>query len=145
MCSCENPEARQLQIDCMGEVHLEHILNKMDRKYGVQAKLVIPYIPYRETIKGSAEIESKYKNKVAVMVSMDMLKFKLIHYMMVKNLPFVDKIFGGAGPRQYIPAVEKGAKETLDKGLIAGYPMIGVQVTLLDGSYHSVDSSRVSI
>ena len=59
----KNAEARQLQIDCMGEVHLEHILNKMDRKYGVQAKLVTPYIPYRETIKGSAETESKYKKQ----------------------------------------------------------------------------------
>ena len=61
-----------------------------------------------------------------------------------QEFAFVDKIFGGAVPKQYIPAVEKGAKETLDKGLIAGYPMIGVQVTLLDGSYHTVDSSELA-
>lgn len=82
----KNAEARQLQVDCMGEVHLEHILNKMDRKYGVQAKLVTPYIPYRETIKGSAETESKYKNKVAVMVNMVTLRFKWTHYTMEANL-----------------------------------------------------------
>ena len=72
------------------------------------------------------------------------LRFKWTHYIDGSEFAFVDKIFGGAVPKQYIPAVEKGAKETLDKGLIAGYPMIGVQVTLLDGSYHSVDSSELA-
>ena len=140
----KNAEARQLQIDCMGEVHLEHILNKMDRKYGVQAKLVAPYIPYRETIKGSAETESKYKKQSGGHGQYGHVKIQVDPLYDGSEFAFVDKIFGGAVPKQYIPAVEKGAKETLDKGLIAGYPMIGVQVTLLDGSYHSVDSSELA-
>ena len=140
----KNAEARQLQIDCMGEVHLEHILNKMDRKYGVQAKLVTPYIPYRETIKGSAETESKYKKQSGGHGQYGHVKIQVDPLYDGSEFAFVDKIFGGAVPKQYIPAVEKGAKETLDKGLIAGYPMIGVQVTLLDGSYHSVDSSELA-
>ena len=140
----KNPEARQLQIDCMGEVHLEHILNKIDRKYGVQAKLVKPYIPYRETIKGSAETESKYKKQSGGHGQYGHVKIQVDPLYDGSEFAFVDKIFGGAVPKQYIPAVEKGAKETLDKGLIAGYPMIGVQVTLLDGSYHSVDSSELA-
>ena len=140
----KNAEARQLQIDCMGEVHLEHILNKMDRKYGVQAKLVKPYIPYRETIKGSAETESKYKKQSGGHGQYGHVKIQVDPLYDGSEFVFVDKIFGGAVPKQYIPAVEKGAKETLEKGLIAGYPMIGVQVTLLDGSYHSVDSSELA-
>ena len=139
----KNPEARQLQIDCMGEVHLEHILNKMDRKYGVQAKLVTPYIPYRETIKGSAETESKYKKQSGGHGQYGHVKLGIAP-LYEGEFEFIDKIFGGAVPRQYIPAVEKGVRETLEKGLLAGYPMIGIQVTLLDGSYHTVDSSELA-
>lgn len=140
----KDSEGRQLQVNCMGEVHLEHILNKMERKYGVQAKLVKPYIPYRETIRGSAGTESKYKKQSGGHGQYGHVKIQVDPLYDGEDFQFVDKIFGGAVPRQYIPAVEKGAKETLDKGLIAGYPMIGVQVTLLDGSYHSVDSSELA-
>lgn len=140
----KDSEARQLQVHCMGEVHLEHILNKMERKYGVTATLVKPYIPYRETIRGSAETEAKYKKQSGGHGQYGHVKIQVDPLYDGEDYAFVDKIFGGAVPRQYIPAVDKGAKETLDKGLIAGYPMIGVQVTLLDGSYHSVDSSELA-
>lgn len=137
-------EGRQMQVKCMGEVHLEHILNKMERKYGVKAKLEKPYIPYRETIRGSAEVEGKHKKQSGGHGQYGHVKISVEPLYDGTDFEFVDKIFGGAVPKQYIPAVEKGAKETLDKGLIAGYPMIGVRVTLLDGSYHSVDSSELA-
>lgn len=136
-------EGRQLQVRCMGEVHLEHILNKMERKYGVKAKLESLYIPYRETIRGQAEVEGKHKKQSGGHGQFGHVKIS-VEPSYEQDFEFVDKIFGGAVPKQYIPAVEKGAKETLDKGLIAGYPMIGVKVTLLDGSYHSVDSSELA-
>ena len=136
-------EGRQMQVRCMGEVHLEHILTKMERKYGVKAKLEKPYIPYRETVRGQVEVEGKHKKQSGGHGQYGHVKIS-IEPSAESDFEFVDKIFGGAVPRQYIPAVEKGAKETLDKGLLAGYPMIGVKVTLLDGSYHAVDSSELA-
>lgn len=136
-------EGRQMQVRCMGDVHLDHILTKMERKYGVKAKLEKPYIPYRETIRGTAEVEGKHKKQSGGHGQYGHVKIQVAP-LSEGDFEFVDKIFGGAVPRQYIPAVEKGARETLEKGLIAGYPMIGVQVTLLDGSYHSVDSSELA-
>lgn len=136
-------EGRQILVRCMGEIHLEHIRNKMEKRYGVTAKLEKPYIPYRETIRKTVEVEGKHKKqsgghgqyghvKIAFEPNAD------------NEFEFVDKVFGGSVPRQYIPAVEKGVVETLAKGLIAGYPMINVRISLLDGSYHSVDSSELA-
>ena len=136
-------EGRQMQVRCMGEVHLEHILTKMERKYGAKAKLEKPYIPYRETVRGTFEVEGKHKKQSGGHGQYGHVKIK-IEPLYDGDFEFVDKIFGGAVPRQYIPAVEKGVRETLEHGLIAGYPMIGVKVTLLDGSYHSVDSSELA-
>ena len=136
-------EGRQMQVRCMGEVHLEHILTKMERKYGAKAKLEKPYIPYRETVRGTSEVEGKHKKQSGGHGQYGHVKIK-IEPLYDGDFEFVDKIFGGAVPRQYIPAVEKGVRETLEHGLIAGYPMIGVKVTLLDGSYHSVDSSELA-
>ncbi|WP_298704751.1 elongation factor G [uncultured Veillonella sp.] len=136
-------EGRQMQVRCMGEVHLEHILTKMERKYGAKAKLEKLYIPYRETVRGTIEVEGKHKKQSGGHGQYGHVKIK-IEPLYDGEFEFVDEIFGGAVPRQYIPAVEKGVRETLEHGLIAGYPMIGVKVTLLDGSYHSVDSSELA-
>lgn len=136
-------EGRQMQVRCMGEVHLEHILTKMERKYGAKAKLEKLYIPYRETVRGTVEVEGKHKKQSGGHGQYGHVKIK-IEPLYEGDFEFVDEIFGGAVPRQYIPAVEKGVRETLEHGLIAGYPMIGVKVTLLDGSYHSVDSSELA-
>ncbi len=139
----KDTEGRQMQLKCMGEVHLDHIMTKMERKYGVKAQLVKPYIPYRETVRGSFEVEGKHKKQSGGHGQYGHVKIN-IEPKYDGDFEFVDKIFGGAVPKQYIPAVEKGVKETLDKGLLAGYPMIGVKVTLLDGSYHAVDSSELA-
>lgn len=136
-------EGRQMQVRCMGEVHLDHILTKMERKYGVKAKLEKPYIPYRETVRDHVEVEGKHKKQSGGHGQYGHVKIA-IEPSTESDFEFVDKIFGGAVPKQYIPAVEKGARETLEKGLLAGYPMIGVKVTLLDGSYHAVDSSELA-
>lgn len=137
-------EGKQILVRCMGDVHLDHIMTKMERKYGVKAVLQPVYIPYRETIKGVAEMEGKHKKQSGGHGQYGHVKLKIEPLTTGEDFEFVDSIFGGAVPRQYIPAVEKGAKETLDKGLIAGYPMIHVKVTLEDGSYHPVDSSEMA-
>lgn len=139
----KDTEGRQIQVKCMGEVHLDHIMTKMDRKYGVKAKLEKPYIPYRETIRGIVEVEGKHKKQSGGHGQYGHVKIK-IEPLYEGDFEFVDAVFGGSVPRQYIPAVEKGVRETLEKGLIAGYPMVGVKVTLLDGSYHTVDSSELA-
>ncbi len=136
-------EGRQILVKCMGEIHLDHIRNKMEKKYGVKALLEKPYIPYRETVRGTVEMEGKHKKQSGGHGQYGHVKIK-IEPNYEESFTFVDKIFGGAVPRQYIPAVEKGVVETLGKGLIAGYPMINVKVTLLDGSYHDVDSSELA-
>lgn len=136
-------EGRQLLVKCMGEIHLDHVMKKLENKYGVKAKLEKPYIPYRETIRGSVEVEGKHKKQSGGHGQYGHVKIKIAPSP-TGEFSFVDQIFGGAVPRQYIPAVEKGVIETLDKGLLAGFPMIGVEVTLLDGSYHTVDSSELA-
>ncbi|KUH56467.1 elongation factor G [Megasphaera sp. DJF_B143] len=140
----KNAEGKQILVRCMGDVHLEHIMNKMERKYGVKGILKPVYIPYRETINGVTEVEGKHKKQSGGHGQYGHVKLKLEPLTNGEDFEFVDAIFGGAVPRQYIPAVEKGVKETLEKGLVAGYPMIHVKVTLEDGSYHPVDSSEMA-
>ena len=137
-------EGKQLIVHCMGDVHLDHIMNKMERKYGIKAVLQDVYIPYRETIKGKAAAEGKHKKQSGGHGQYGHVILDIEPLQNGEDFEFVDAIFGGAVPRQYIPAVEKGVKETLEKGLLAGYPMIHVKVTLKDGSYHSVDSSEMA-
>lgn len=138
----KDPETRQTLVYSMGEIHLQHNLGKLERKYGTKARVVEPKVPYRETILGKAEGEGKHKKQSGGHGQYGHVFLRVEPT--TEDFEFVDDIFGGAVPRQYIPAVEKGARETLEKGMIAGYPMIGVRVTLYDGSYHSVDSSEMA-
>ena len=140
----KDAEGRQLLVRCMGDVHLDHIMTKMVRKYGVKGALQDLYIPYRETIRGTVDVEGKHKKQSGGHGQYGHVFLKLEPLTDGNEFEFVDAIFGGAVPRQYIPAVEKGVRETLAKGLIAGYPMINIKVTLTDGSYHSVDSSEMA-
>ena len=119
-------------------------MNKMERKYGVKAIQQELYIPYRETIRGTVTVEGKHKKQSGGHGQSGHVFLQIEPLTNGEEFEFVDAIFGGAVPRQYIPAVEKGVRETLAKGLLAGYPMINVKVTLTDGSYHPVDSSEMA-
>jgi elongation factor G len=137
-------ESREMILSGMGQVHLEVALEKLRRKFGVEVLMKTPKIAYRETIKVSAKAQGKYKKQSGGRGQYGDC------YIEIEPLPrgggyeFVDRIVGGAIPQQYRPAVEKGMVETMKEGVIAGYPMVDVKITLYDGSYHTVDSSEMA-
>ncbi len=140
----KNTETHQLLVTGMGELHLDIMAERMKRKFGVEVKLSKPKVPYRETIRGSVKVEGKHKKQSGGHGQFGHIWIQMDPLSPGGNFEFVDSIFGGAVPRQYIPAVEKGVRETLVGGVLAGYPMVDVKVTLYDGSYHSVDSSEMA-
>ncbi|MGI6189722.1 MAG: elongation factor G [Clostridiales bacterium] len=140
-----NVETGQTIISGVGEVHLDVIASRLKNKFGVNAVFTEPKVPYRETIRKSIKAEGRHKKQTGghgqyghVWVEFEPLPDP------EQQFEFVDKIVGGVVPRQYIPAVEKGLQEALQKGVLAGYPMVGIKATLYDGSYHSVDSSEMA-
>lgn len=139
-----DPELRQTIVSGQGELHLVTILKRLKQKYHVEVEEQEPNIPYRETIKGKAEAQGKYKKQ-----SGGRGQFGDCH-LRVEKLPagtgfeFVDAIVGGVIPGKFVPAVEKGVIERMEKGVIAGFPVIDVKVTCYDGSYHTVDSSEMA-
>jgi len=140
----KNPVTKETLISGMGDQHIEIIMERMQRKYGVEAVLQAPVIEYRETIRGSAEVEGKHKKQSGGHGQYGHVVIKMEPLPPGGGFEFVDKIFGGAVPRQYIPAVEKGMREAMEKGILAGYPVVDMRITLLDGSYHTVDSSEMA-
>ena len=137
-------ETRQLLVSGMGELHLEIMASRLQKKFGVEVQLTDPKVPYRETIRGTAKVEGKHKKQSGGRGQFGHVWLELEPLPAGEEFVFVDKIFGGAVPRQYIPAVEKGARETMVDGILAGYPVVDVKVTLYDGSYHAVDSSEMA-
>lgn len=137
-------ETRQLLISGMGELHLDILSERMKRKFGVETLLANPKVPYRETIRGSAKVEGKHKKQSGGHGQYGHVWLQIDPLAPGASFEFVDSIFGGAVPRQYIPAVEKGVRDALAGGLLAGYPMVDIKVTLTDGSYHTVDSSEMA-
>jgi len=140
----KNPVTKETLISGMGDQHIDIIMERMQRKFGVEAELKPPIIEYRETIRGTAEVQGKHKKQSGghgqygdVVIQMEPLPPG-------SGFEFVDKIFGGAVPRQYIPAVEKGMRENIEHGILAGYPVVDLRISLIDGSYHSVDSSEMA-
>jgi elongation factor G len=137
-------ETKEMLLSGMGQVHLEVTLERLKRKFGVEVLMKTPKVPYRETIKVSTRVQGKYKKQSGGRGQYGDC------YIEVEPLPkgggfeFVDKIVGGAIPRQYIPAVEKGVVEAMQEGVIAGFPIADLKVTLYDGSYHTVDSSEMA-
>ncbi len=137
-------EMRQTVISGMGESHLEIIADRLRRKFGVEVSLSVPRVPYRETVRAHARVQGKYKKQTGGRGQYGDCWIELGPRPRGEGYEFVDKIFGGAIPRQFIPAVEKGIKEALDEGIVAGYPVVDFRVTLVDGSYHDVDSSEMA-
>ena len=139
-----NHETHEMLISGLGEQHLDVVISRLKTKYNVDAVLKKPKIAYRETIRKKVSAQGRYKKQSGGHGQFGHVFLDIEPLTTGEPFEFVDKIFGGAVPRQYIPAVEKGVRETLEKGLIAGFPMINVKVTLTDGSYHPVDSSEMA-
>jgi elongation factor G len=135
-------ESGQTIISGMGELHLEIIVDRMKREFGVEANVGAPQVAYREAIKKPVEIEGKFIKQSGGKGQYGHVWLKLEPNEAGKGYEFVDAIKGGTVPREYIPAVDKGLKDTLPNGVLAGFPVVDVKVTLFDGSYHEVDSSE---
>ena len=135
-------ESGQTIISGMGELHLEIIVDRMKREFGVEANVGAPQVAYREAIKKLVEIEGKFVKQSGGRGQYGHVWLKMEPNDAGKGFEFIDEIKGGAVPREYIPAVEKGLNETLPNGVLAGYPVVDVKVTLFDGSYHDVDSNE---
>ncbi len=137
-------QTKEFILSGMGQVHIEVIVERMKRKFGVDVELKEPKVPYKETIKGTAKVQGKYKKQSGGKGQYGDTWLELAPLPRNAGFEFVDKIVGGAIPRQYIPAVEKGIAEAMNQGILAGYPVIDFRVMLYDGSYHDVDSSEMA-
>ncbi|MFC1837356.1 elongation factor G [Thermodesulfobacteriota bacterium] len=137
-------QTKEILISGVGQVHLEVIGEKIKRKFGVEMELHIPKIPYKETLKGKARVQGKHKKQSGGRGQFADTWVEIEPLPRGGGYEFVDKIVGGAIPKTYIPAVDKGIQEAMEKGVIAGYPMVDVQARLVDGSFHAVDSSELA-
>ena len=135
-------ESAQTIISGMGELHLEIIVDRLRREFNVDANIGRPQVAYRESLKRTVEQENKYVKQTGGRGQYAHVCIRLEALGRGEGFEFVDEIKGGAIPREYIPAVRKGIEEAMESGVVAGYPVIDVKVTLLDGSYHEVDSSE---
>ncbi|MDC0576040.1 elongation factor G, partial [Nitrosomonadaceae bacterium] len=135
-------ESAQTIISGMGELHLEIIVDRMRREFSVEANVGAPQVAYREAIRRMIEVEGKFVKQSGGRGQYGHVWLKMEPNETGKGFEFIDLIKGGAVPREYIPAVEKGLKDTLPNGVLAGFPVVDVKVTLYDGSYHDVDSNE---
>lgn len=137
-----NVETKQMTIGGQGNVHLDVILEKLKNTFGVEVKKVPFIVPYRETIRGTASVQGKHKKQSggAGQYGDVWIRFEPTD----EGFVFDEEVFGGSVPRNYFPAVEKGLEESMEKGVLAGFPVTGVKAVLYDGSYHDVDSNEVS-
>lgn len=139
-----DPQTNELIISGMGQVHLEVIVARLQRKFGVVVEVKTPKVPYKETIRGTIKVQGKYKKQSGGRGQYGDTWIELAPLPRNNGFKFINKIVGGAIPKQYIPSVEKGIVEAKNQGVLAGYPMVDFQVTLYDGSYHDVDSSDMA-
>jgi elongation factor G len=138
-----NAETHQTVISGIGEQHLDVLVSKLKSKFGVSVNLVDPKVPYRETIKKKIKVEGKHKKQSGGHGQYGHVWIEFEHGE-TEDLVFEEKIFGGSVPKQYHPAVEKGLREAILHGVLAGYPVVNLKATLVDGSYHDVDSSEMA-
>ncbi|MGA0792492.1 MAG: elongation factor G, partial [Burkholderiaceae bacterium] len=137
-------ESGQTIISGMGELHLEILVDRMKREFGVEATVGKPQVAYRETIRKPVEIEGKYVKQSGGKGQYGHVWLKLDPQSEGGGYEFVDAIKGGVVPREFIPSVDKGCKDTMNAGVLAGFPVVDIKVTLFDGSYHDVDSSQIA-
>ena len=139
-----NPETKQILLSGLGQIHIEVVTEKLKRKFNVEVQLDTPKVPYKETITKKVRVQGKHKKQTGGHGQYGDCWIQLEPLERGKGFEFVDKIVGGAIPKQYIPAVEKGVVESSQKGVLAGFPCVDFMVTLDDGSFHAVDSSEMA-
>ena len=139
-----DPQTHEMLLSGVGQLHIEVVVARLRKRYKVEVNLKKPKIPYRETIKAAAEGHGRHKKQTGGHGQFGDCKIRMKPLGRGEDFKFVDDIFGGSIPRNFIPAVEKGIQDARLKGVIAGYPMVDFQVELFDGSYHDVDSSEMS-
>jgi elongation factor G len=139
-----NSQTGELLISGMGQVHLDVILQRMQQRFGVAVDVKTPKVPYLETIRGSTKVQGRYKKQTGGKGQFGDTWIEISPLPKGEGFIFEDKIVGGAIPKTYIPAVEKGIQEAMQGGVIAHYPMVDVRIKLVDGSYHNVDSSEMA-
>jgi elongation factor G len=137
-------ETSQTIISGMGELHLEIIIDRLKREFNVEANIGAPQVAYRETIRRKIEQEGKYIRQSGGRGQYGHVWLRLEPLPPASGYEFVNEIVGGVIPKEYIPAVDKGIREQMQNGVLAGFPMVDVRVTLFDGSYHEVDSSEMA-
>ncbi len=137
-------ETHETILAGLGDLHLDVTLQRVARKFGVEVDTSLPRIPYRETITGSADVEGKHKKQSGGRGQFGVANIRFSPRPRGTGYEYVDSIKGGSIPRQFIPAVDKGIQEALDRGLVAGYPVVDIAAEVYDGKYHSVDSDELS-
>ncbi|MCX7817371.1 MAG: elongation factor G [Syntrophales bacterium] len=137
-------QTKEMILAGLGQVHIEVTVEKMRRKFGVEVNLRTPKVPYKETIKGKTNVQGKYKKQSGGRGQYGDCWLELEPLPRGAGFEFVDRIVGGVIPQQFRPAVEKGVLEAMEEGVLAGYPVVDVKVSLVDGSYHVVDSSELA-
>lgn len=142
--TAQNTETRELILSGMGDVHLGVTLERLKRKFGVEVETKEPKIPFRETIRKAVKVEGRHKKQTGGHGQYGHVFIEMEPLAEGEGFVFEESIFGGSVPRQYIPAVEKGIREAMEEGILAGYPVVDFKVNLYDGSYHTVDSSEMA-
>ena len=139
-----DPQTKEFLLAGNGQQHLDIVCSKLKKRYNVEVELKAPKIPYRETIRGTADVHGRHKKQSGGHGQFGDCKIRMAPLERGRQFEFVSEIFGGAIPKTYIPAVEKGILEAAEKGYLAGYPVVDFKVTLYDGSHHEVDSSELA-
>jgi len=140
----QDPQTNEFLVAGAGQTHIEAIVAKLKRRYHTDVTLKAPKVPYRETVRGRAEAQGRHKKQTGGHGQFGDCKLRIEPLPRGSGIVFANAIFGGAIPRQYVPAVEKGIHESAARGYLAGYPVVDIKVTVFDGSYHDVDSSEMS-
>ena len=137
-------QTKEMLLSGLGVLHIEVIVERIKRKYGVEVEMQTPRVPYKETIKGRTKVQGRYKKQTGGRGQFGDTWLEIEPLQRGGGFEFVDKIVGGAIPKTFIPAVEKGIVEAMDSGTLAGYPVTDLKITLYDGSFHNVDSSEMA-
>jgi elongation factor G len=139
-----DPQTKEFLVAGAGQQHVEIVCSKLKKRYAVDVELHAPKIPYRETIRGTADVHGRHKKQTGGHGQFGDCRIRMAPLARGEKFQFANEIFGGAIPRQFVPAVEKGILEAAERGYLAGFPVVDFKVTLYDGSYHDVDSNELS-